>query len=108
MTNWGVMNRLIAIMLGRLEMSVADCIEAYQHISRQVFRPTFCSKYMPRVMRTITGRSMYDSQHLEDAIKDIIQLCGEAPNAPLETTDDGQCKVWGTPWERVFGNLFGC
>ncbi|KAI8670389.1 PNPLA domain-containing protein [Fusarium keratoplasticum] len=93
---------LIAIMLGRLEMSVADCIEAYQHISRQVFRPTFCSKYMPRVMRTITGRSMYDSQHLEDAIKDIIQLCGEAPNAPLETTDDGQCKVWGTPWERVF------
>lgn len=87
------MTRLIAIMLGRLEMSVADCIVAYQHISRQAFRPTFCTKYMPRAMRTITGRSMYDSQHLEDAVKDIIQACGEAPNAPLETTDDGRCKV---------------
>ncbi|KAI8669991.1 PNPLA domain-containing protein [Fusarium sp. Ph1] len=85
---------LIAIMLGRLKMSVVDCIEAYQHISRQVFRPTFCSKYMHRVMRTITGRPMYHSQHLEDAVKDIIQACGEAPNAPLETADDGRCKVF--------------
>ncbi|RSM15747.1 hypothetical protein CDV31_004846 [Fusarium ambrosium] len=85
---------LIAIMLGRLEMSVADCIEAYQHISRQVFRPTFCGKYMPRAMRTITGRSMYDSQKLEDVVKNIIQAWGEAPNAPLETTDDDRCKVF--------------
>ncbi|RSM02025.1 hypothetical protein CEP52_008226 [Fusarium oligoseptatum] len=85
---------LIAIMLGRLEMSVADCIEAYQHISRQVFRQTFCGKYWRRAMRTITGRSMYDGQKFEDVVKSIIQAWGEAPNAPLETTDDDQCKVF--------------
>ncbi|RMJ13900.1 hypothetical protein CDV36_006418 [Fusarium kuroshium] len=78
-------------------MSVADCIEAYQHISRQVFRPTFCGKYMPRAMRTITGRSMYDGQKFEDVVKSIIQAWGEAPNAPLETTDDDQCKVYRDP-----------
>ncbi|EEU36505.1 uncharacterized protein NECHADRAFT_81163 [Fusarium vanettenii 77-13-4] len=85
---------LIAIMLGRLEMSVAECIVAYQHISRQVFRPKLCSKYMPRVVRTITGWSMYDSQHLEDAVKDIIRIYEETSSAPLETTDEGQCKVF--------------
>ncbi|RSL75861.1 hypothetical protein CEP51_010490 [Fusarium floridanum] len=94
---------LIAIMLGRLEMSVADCIEAYQHISRQVFRQTFCGKYMPRAMRTITGRSMYDSQKLEDVVKNIIQAWGEAPNAPLETTDDDRCKVFVLHHNRADG-----
>ncbi|RSL69739.1 hypothetical protein CEP54_002106 [Fusarium duplospermum] len=91
----------IAIMLGRLEMSVANCIEAYQHISRHVFRPTFCDKYMPRAMRTITGRSMYDCHKLEDVVKNIIQAWGEAPSAPLETTDDGQCKVFVCATQRL-------
>lgn len=94
MINLDAVARLIAIMLGRLEMSVADCIEAYLHISRQAFRPTLYSKYMPRVMRAITGRSLYDGQQLENAVKDVIQACGEEPDALLETTeDDGCCKV---------------
>lgn len=92
-TDLGAITRLIAIMLGRLEMSVAECIKAYRHISGQVFRPTFCGKYIPQVILTITGWSMYDSQQLEDSVKRIIQMCGEVPDALLETTDDSQCKV---------------
>ncbi|RSL63281.1 hypothetical protein CEP53_004494 [Fusarium sp. AF-6] len=82
-------------------MSVADCIEAYQHISRQVFRQTFCGKYLRRAMRTIIGRSMYDGQKLEDVVKNIIQAWGEAPNAPLETMDDGRCKVFVCATQRL-------
>lgn len=35
-----LISRLIAVMLGRLRMSVADCIASYLKLSERVFRKT--------------------------------------------------------------------
>lgn len=80
-------------MLGRLEMSVNECIHAYQYLSQEVFQPTFYRKYLSKLMYPITRQPTYDSEQLENVIKNIIEVCGEAPEAPLENIDDRRCKV---------------
>ncbi|KAJ6081476.1 hypothetical protein N7499_006350 [Penicillium canescens] len=60
---------LIAIMLGRLEMDVQQCIDAYRTLSRDIFSN-------PRVIGVNwrgNVRARFDSQKLERAVKDIIK-----------------------------------
>src|ERR1043165_8361656 len=59
---------LIAIMLGRLRMTIEDCIEAYNLLSDKVFE-----KKTHRV--TIRGKlqGRFDTAALENAIKQILK-----------------------------------
>lgn len=61
--------RLIAIMLGRLDMSVDECIKAYTELSATVFHKKH------RIPVDIKGnlKERYDSKVLEQAIKQIIR-----------------------------------
>ncbi|RDL38651.1 uncharacterized protein BP5553_02991 [Venustampulla echinocandica] len=90
---------LIAIMLGSLEMSVDECIKAYKNMTHRIFqrslRGYFLSiPYVGQIVCMLTGWSIYDSQVLEDAVKDIIEACGLARNSPLKRLDDHACKVF--------------
>ncbi|THW41362.1 phospholipase, patatin family protein [Aureobasidium pullulans] len=60
---------LIAIMLGRLDMSVDECIKAYTELSATVFHKKH------RIPVNIRGnlKERYDSKVLEQAIKQIIR-----------------------------------
>ncbi|THZ03199.1 phospholipase, patatin family protein, partial [Aureobasidium pullulans] len=60
---------LIAIMLGRLDMSVDECIKAYTELSATVFHKKH------RIPVDIKGnlKERYDSKVLEQAIKQIIR-----------------------------------
>ncbi|KAI5236675.1 phospholipase, patatin family protein [Aureobasidium subglaciale] len=60
---------LIAIMLGRLEMSVDECIEAYIQLSEDVFHPK------RRIPFGIKGnvKERYDSEALESAVKKVLR-----------------------------------
>lgn len=79
---------LIAIMLGRLRMSVDDCIHAYLSLSQRVFR----RRNSPA---TMTGRiqGRFDSNELEGAIKQIIVAAGFPQDALLQESEDNKCKV---------------
>ena len=59
--------RLIAIMLGRLRMTVDECIDAYVSLSDRIFQ-----KQRHRV--TIKGRvqGRFDSDELERAVREIV------------------------------------
>ena len=76
-------------MLGRLQMAVDECINAYVSLSDRIFQ-----KQRHRV--TIKGRvqGRFDSDELERAIKEIVLRQGLAEDTLLKDTPDGKCKVW--------------
>lgn len=75
-------------MLGRLQMTVDECIDAYVSLSDQIFQKQ-------RHRMTIHGRvqSQFDSDKLERAIKEIVVRRGLAEDALLKDSPDAKCKV---------------
>ncbi|RVD89309.1 uncharacterized protein DFL_000323 [Arthrobotrys flagrans] len=86
---------LIAIMLGRLKMSLDECIAAYLKVMGKIFPQT--SKF--EKCTKLSG-DFYDEKTLEDAIKEIVgQKLGD-PEAQLldkdldEKNPDNDCKIF--------------
>lgn len=75
-------------MLGRLQMTVDDCIDAYVSLSNRVFQ-----KRRHRV--TITGnvQGRFDSDELKQAIKEVVVRHGLEEDALLKDSPDAKCKV---------------
>ena len=76
-------------MLGRLKMSIDDCIDAYARLSDRVFQ-----KQHHRVdflRGKIQGR--FNSGELEKAIKEIIVGQGFSEDELLQDLPDATCKV---------------
>ena len=78
---------LIAVMLGRLRMTVDECIAAYTMLSDKVFE-----KKSHRV--TIKGKlqGRFDAKELERVIKQIVTEQGLSEDALLQDLDS-PCKV---------------
>lgn len=78
-------------MLGRLEMSVQECIEAYCTFSEAVFQQKFLhNKSRINILGRVQGR--FDAGQLEAAIKSILLGRGMAPDALLHDPN-AKCKV---------------
>ncbi|KAH9207962.1 acyl transferase/acyl hydrolase/lysophospholipase [Leptodontidium sp. 2 PMI_412] len=60
---------LIAIMLGRLGMTVDECIETYKKFGKDVFG----KKKAFGIMRTVGGGSMYKTKDLQTAIQTLVE-----------------------------------
>ena len=82
-------SRLIAVMLGRLRMSVADCITAYLSLSERVFRKT---RHRVTVKGQIQGR--FDSEELARAVRGVVKQQGLQKNALLKDESSTACKVY--------------
>ena len=78
---------LIAIMLGRLRMTVDECVDAYTKLSDRVFE-----KKSHRI--TIKGKlqGRFDSAELERAVKNIVVGRGLGEDVLLKDSDS-PCKV---------------
>jgi hypothetical protein len=89
-----VTSSLIAIMLGRLHMSVQDCIDTYQELSERVFKPKRSSLNFPgkgKDLWTLAGA--FDEKELERAIAEIVVKTGEGADAKLLEPTSPKCKV---------------
>jgi N-acetylglutamate synthase-like GNAT family acetyltransferase len=75
-------------MLGRLKMSVADCITAYISLSERVFRQT---RDRVTVKGQVQGR--FDAEELVQAIKEVAKQQGVPEHALLKDTPEAECKV---------------
>ena len=84
-----ISRRLIAIMLGHLEMTVEECIEAYSTLMQRVFE-----KKVNRSFIDIMGgvKPRFSSKALEDAIADVIRARGRSPDEKFESAKP-HCKV---------------
>jgi Patatin-like phospholipase len=84
-------NRLIAIMLGRLEMTVDECISAYRELIKAVFE-----EKRSRLGIGATGSitAQFSSETLNNAIKRVLAKYKDASESEL--LDDGRdrgCRV---------------
>jgi hypothetical protein len=75
-------------MLGRLRMSVADCITAYLSLSERVFRKT---RHRVTVKGKVQGR--FDVEELAQAVKEVVRQQGLQEDALLKDTAEAGCKV---------------
>ena len=71
-------------MLGRLKMSVQEVIDAYKRIMGQVFTNKVDMWSMKPWATTLLSRGFYfESEPLEDAIREVIKQCKEKPEVKL-------------------------
>lgn len=75
-------------MLGRLKMSIDDCIDAYLSLSDRIFQK---KRHRVTVKGTIQGR--FDSEELERAVKEIVAAQDLQEDTLLKDVSDGACKV---------------
>ncbi|KAK3896647.1 acyl transferase/acyl hydrolase/lysophospholipase, partial [Staphylotrichum tortipilum] len=79
---------VIAIMLGRLRMTIDECIDAYTTLSDRVFEK---KSYRVDIKGKLQGR--FDSAALELAVKNILVSRGLGEDALLKDPDS-PCKVF--------------
>lgn len=80
---------LIAIMLGRLEMNIDECIDAYVALFDRVFRK---KRHRITINGYVQGR--FDTEELERSIREIVKRKDKAgENALLKGSENQQCKV---------------
>ncbi|KAG4422097.1 hypothetical protein IFR04_004724 [Cadophora malorum] len=81
---------LIAIMLGRLHMSVDECIMNYANIMDEIFKK---KRVLPFSVRTGQISSRYATDVLEEHIKAIIEKSGK-PREERMNESNPSCKVF--------------
>ena len=90
---------LIALMLGRLRMSIEDCEKAYDNISKRIFGEKAGYVIKTPEAAFAAGSYIYNSKPLEDAVKELVvkYLPGSSPDEKLQdvnnTPEADQCKV---------------
>jgi hypothetical protein len=78
-------------MLGRLQMSVDECIQQYQSFMSKVFNKTKLGKYTSFAW----NGEFYDAKLLESIIKDLIREKLGKDDVPLLDEND-PCKMYWT------------
>lgn len=77
-------------MLGRLEMSVDQCIDAYSELAADVF-----GEKLHRLPVTIKGavQSRFDSGKLENAIRNVVAQSGASETALFNDGVERGCRT---------------
>ncbi|KAF5360636.1 hypothetical protein D9756_004637 [Leucocoprinus leucothites] len=81
---------LIAIMLGRLRMTIDQCIKAYERLSTQIFGASMARK----VEDVIHTGARYSASALENAVKEIVKQYTGDEEALMRDTSESPCKVF--------------
>jgi len=82
---------LIAIMLGRLEMSVDQCIEAYTGLMDVVFDPK--DRKLPFKIRNGKVQPRYKTKYMEKAIKQVMSNAGWTSDDRFRGSKTSACKT---------------
>jgi patatin-like phospholipase/acyl hydrolase len=85
---------LIAVMIGRLRMTLDQCEEAYLDLGKRIFQRKYNPVDIPHRLKNFwDAGEKFSGEELEAAIKEIITKGGHLPeDAPL-MDDDSACKV---------------
>ena len=67
---------LIAIMLGRLHMTIDECIEQYEILGKRVFGKPRWEGKVGRVVKGTFNLPSYDTRQLQEAVRSVLALPG--------------------------------
>jgi hypothetical protein len=91
--------RLIAIMLGRLGLTIDDAIAAYTSIAPRMFAMTYPKfdnyKDVKIRLKAITEAKQYwfDANNLEQSVKEMLIKCNVSENEPFQQRVAPKCRV---------------
>ncbi|KAF2679456.1 FabD/lysophospholipase-like protein [Lentithecium fluviatile CBS 122367] len=86
---------LIAIMLGRLRMTVDECIETYKTLSRRIFSPVHSKANIAgRALTKLKAEGKFESEPLEQVVKEICRDRGLSEAELLKDNSDDAPKVF--------------
>lgn len=77
-------------MLGRLRMTVDQCIEAYQRLASKIFKAGALSQ----IDSIANCGARYSGSALEGAIKEVVEQYTGDVDAPMRDPLENPCKVW--------------
>jgi hypothetical protein len=82
-------------MLGRLRMTIPECIEAYTELSKAIFTPKHSRANPARGVEYLNGDGKFDSLFFEKEIKTLIRKSKVAQNDDQIILQDSEspCKV---------------
>ena len=87
--------RLIAIMLGRLRMSIEETITAYKELSPIIFKKKWWTQN--NVLK-VSGSEMrhywFEGKNLVEAVTDLLGKREMDPNTLLKESEDSSCRVY--------------
>ncbi len=86
--------RIIAIMLGRLHMTLQECEKAYVQLSETIFTPVQNAADPRRMYKFLRADGRFSEDPLEDCIKATIRSKGLSDDALLRDEDHDTCKVF--------------
>src|SRR5438034_11730076 len=81
---------LIAIMLGKLGMSVDECIRTYQRLSREIFG----KRHVRGRMTGGLGPTRYSGSCLRRCVRDLVQTRSGNPDLPMVSSDNSDSIAW--------------
>ncbi len=87
------MNRLIAIMLGRLRMGVQETIDAYLSLAKNVFHEKAHAAIFSKWMGSVIGKPRFSGKKLAEAIQSIVEKQTGSKDTPMLDTREDACKV---------------
>jgi hypothetical protein len=76
-------------MLGRLHMTIDQCIEAYERLASQIFGDGALQK----TADMITNGARYSASALESAIKEIVKQYTGNEDTLMRDNSENSCKV---------------
>ncbi|KAK4207930.1 acyl transferase/acyl hydrolase/lysophospholipase [Rhypophila decipiens] len=86
---------LIAILLGRLRMSIEDSIDAYKVLSPKIFKKKWWSDMsLLKVLGSEMNRTWFQGRNLQDAVCSLLSDKGLDPETRLVESEDPHCKVF--------------
>ena len=85
---------IIAIMLGRLRMSLDQCEAAYMNLSSNVFKKSRRTADPRRIYDFLEANGKFSPQPLEETIRDMLQGHELADNELLKDRDPEACRVF--------------
>lgn len=86
--------RLIALMLGRLKMSIPECIDVYRSLSEMIFAKNWTHQGGINFFKAGTGRPWFDAGILKEAVRKLIDEERKLdPDLMLKEESDPTCKV---------------
>ncbi|OQD78862.1 hypothetical protein PENANT_c075G09643 [Penicillium antarcticum] len=87
---------LIAIMLGRLKMTVQECLDAYDSVMKDVFGSGWLRTHIGKPLDYLTKGEFYSAEQLEKVIKDLLRKrlpTGQNAEDAALLDDASPCKI---------------